>query len=210
MKSVFSVAVLSALLAVAATAQNTADDDGFQPVTPDQLMKVFPGGTKDFKAGKPDGHTSGELGSMITFVTRVYTYQKADSWFGGDDDEDEPKPTITIKISDSTASKSFSALHNKLAEMGQSETSGFSNALSIDGHLAIQNYREKDQVGLLSVYAADRFLVQIAIKGLPKETMMEWWEKIDDKKLAKLATTPTPTAVPTPSHTPAETPTSSS
>jgi len=45
---------------------------------------------------------------------------------------------------------------------------------------------------------------------LPKETMMEWWEKIDDKKLAKLATTPTPTAVPTPSHTPAETPTSSS
>jgi hypothetical protein len=96
--------------------------------------------------------------------------------------------------------------------MGQNQTSGFSNAVSIDGHLAIQNYREKDQVGLLSLYVADRFLVQLAVRGLPKDTMMEWWQKIDDDKLAALAIPPTPTPAPTPSHTPAEsqTPASSS
>jgi hypothetical protein len=210
MKTLLFAVGLAALLVVAAAAEDTVSDADFEPVHRKELMKLLPDGTKDFQAGKREGRMSGELGSKITIVSRVYTRKESASWsdWFADEPADEPgketpKPTITIKITDSTSSKSFPALHNKLAEMGQSETSGFSNALSLDGHLAIQNYREKDQVGLLSVYAADRFLVQIAIKGLPKETMMEWWEKIDQEKLAALAVPPTPTPVPTPSHTPA-------
>lgn len=199
MKSLLYAVALTALLASFAAAQDTTADADFEPVHPQTLVKLLPDGTKDFKAAKAEARMTGELGSKITIVSRVYTYRGADD----DLEEDAPKPTLTIKITDSTSTKSFSALHNKLAEMGQSETSGFSNALSIDGHLAIQNYREKDLVGLLSLYVADRFLVQIAIKGLPKETMMQWWEKIDDDKLAALAIPPTPTPEPTPSHTPA-------
>ena len=49
----------------------------------------------------------------------------------------------------------------------------------------------------------ERFLVQVAVKGLEQKTMMEWWQKIDSKKLAVLAVRPTPTPTPqaTPTHT---------
>lgn len=217
MKIRFSAVALAVFVALTVQAQTPVADADFEPVHREKLMKLLPDGTQQFKAGKREGRMSGELGSKITIVSRVYTYQEsagtwADVWFGGEEEseeEDAPKPTMTIKITDSTSNRSFSALHNKLAEMGQSQTSGFSNALSIDGHLAIRNYREKDQVGLLSIYVADRFLVQIAVKGLPEETMMEWWEKIDDDKLAALAVPPTPTPEPTPSHTPPAAPTAS-
>lgn len=193
---VYAVALM-ALSVTAVLAEGVADDADFEPVHPQKLIKVLPDGTKDFSAAKAKGAMSGELGSKITIVSRVYTYK------GGDEfDDDEAKPTVTIKISDTTATKSFADLHNKLAEMGQSAKSGYSNALSIDGHLAIRNYREKDQVGVLSLYANDRFLVQIAIRGLPETAMMEWWGKVDQKTLAALAIPPTPTPLPTPSHTP--------
>jgi len=203
MKTLVHAAVLALLLTGTVAAQTaTGDDAAFEPVHPAQLTKLLPDGSRDFRAGKADGRMSAEVGSKITIASRVYTSKTADEL-----EEDAPRPTVTIKITDSPATKAFSQVYEALAGMGQSATSGFSNALSLDGYSAIQNYRESGQVGMLTVYVADRFLVQVAIKGLPKETMMEWWEKIDAKKLAALAIPPTPTPVPTPSHTPASSPT---
>jgi hypothetical protein len=197
MKSLRLAFVAVALFAVSAAAEDAAVVD-YEPIHPKELIALMPKAAAGFKAAKAQGTMSGELGSKITIVSRVYTYSESSFW---GEDEEAPKPTLTIKMTDSVTNKSFPLMYNKIAEMGQSATSGFSNAISLDGHPAIKNYREKDQVGTLSVYVADRFMVQIVVKGLPEETMMEWWEKINTKKLAKLAVFPTATPASTPTHT---------
>lgn len=170
-----------------------AQDSEYEPVHPDRLIATMPEAVPAFEAAEPRKTLAEQLGSKFTMVSRVYTKTHL-GWF---EDDDEVKPTVTIKMTDSAGNKSFVAMHEKLAEMGQSATSGFSNALSVDGHLAIKNYREKDQSGLLSLYVADRFLVQIAVKGLEEKALMDWWQKIDSAKLAALAVPPTPTPAPT-------------
>lgn len=174
-----------------------AQDPDFEPVHPDDLIATLPDNVRGFEASKAEKTMAGEIGSRFTLISRVYT-KTSSGWF---EDEDAVKPTVTIKITDSAGNKSFVPLHGKLAGMGQTSTSGFSNALSIDGHLAIQNYNEPNQSGLLSLYVADRFMVQIAVKGLEKQELMTWWQKIDDKKLSALAIPPTPTPASTPTHT---------
>jgi hypothetical protein len=182
-----------------------AQDFNFEPVHPDDLIATLPDEVSGYQAAKAEKTMTGEIGSRYTLISRVYT-KTSTGWF---EDEDEVKPTVTIKITDSAGNKSFAPLHNKLAELGHSPSS---NAISVDGHLAITNYREGDQFGMLSLYVADRFIVQIAVKGLEEKEMMNWWQKIDEKKLSALAIPPTPTPVSTPTpastatHTQAKTP----
>lgn len=177
-----------------------AQDADFEPVHPDDLIATLPDSVRGFEAGKAEKTMAGEIGSRFTLISRVYT-KASGGWF---EDEDEVKPTVTIKITDSAGNKSFVLLHGKLAEMGQTSTSGFSNAISIDGHLAIENYSEPNQSGLLSIHVAERFLVQVAVKGLEKQEMMAWWQKINERKLSALAVPPTPTPASTPTHTQAK------
>jgi hypothetical protein len=193
----FPRCALAALMLVAtyAVAQDAPEPE-YDAIHPNKLIALLPRDNREFRAGKPKGAMSGELASKITSVSRVYTQRETEEL-----DEEAPKPTITVKITDSSGNKHFTAMYGKIAELGQSATSGFSNAISLDGYPAIRNYREKDQVGTLSVFVGDRFLVQLAVKGVPQETMMEWWERIDTKRLAALAVRPTPTPPATPTDT---------
>jgi hypothetical protein len=170
----------------------------FEPVHPDRLIEVLPQDVPDFTASAPTKTQAGEIGSRFALVSRVYTQAGGGGWFV---DEEEKKPTVTIKITDTAPTDTFQQLHSKLASMGDSGKSGFSHAISIDNYLAVSNYREVDEFGLLSVSVADRFLVQIGVSGLSQQAMMDWWQKIDEKKLAALAIPPTPTPASTPTHT---------
>jgi hypothetical protein len=174
----------------------------FEPVHPDRLIEVLPEDVPDFSASAPKKTQAGDINSRFTLVSRVYTQVSSGGWFT--DEEEEEKPAVTIKITDTAPTDTFRQLHSKLASMGDSGKSGFSHAISIDNHLAISNYREVDEFGLLSILVAERFLVQIGVSGLQQEAMMDWWQKIDEKKLVALAIPPTPTPEPTPTHTQAK------
>jgi len=197
MKSLSCAVFVLALVAGSVAAQEATPEPEYDPIHPSKLLALLPKDTKDFRADKPKADLNGELASRNTVVSRVYTQRVVED----EVDEEAPKPTITVRIIDASTNKGFMAMYNKIAEMGQSGKSGMANAISLEGTPAIQNYREGDKVGVLSVYVGERFLVQIAVKGLEQKTMMEWWQKIDSKKLAVLAVRPTPTPQATPTHT---------
>lgn len=199
MKSLPFAVILLALVAGSLAAQEPTPEPEYDPIHPNKLLAVLPKDDKEFRADKPKAELNGELASRNTVVSRVYTQRVVED----DLDEEAPKPTITVRIIDASTNRGFMPMYNRIAETGQSGKSGTANALSLDGTPAIQTYREGDKVGVLSAFVGERFLVQIAVKGVEQKTMMQWWQKIDSKKLEALAVRPTPT--PTPQATPTQT-----
>jgi hypothetical protein len=128
-----------------------------------------------FVAEKPQGSTSSAMGFKLTAVSRVYHKGSADA--------DE---TVTVKLTDGAGNQFFAAAHAAVNELKTETAEGYEKGVQLDGFPGIERYTKESRDGSLTVFIADRYLVEIDIDGLDNDELHAWWKRLDAKKLAAL------------------------
>ena len=126
-------------------------------------------------AAKADGSTSSAMGFKVTEVSRVYHKGKEDA-----------EQSVTVKITDGTGNQFFAAAHAVLPQFSSENTEGYEKGYALDGNKVVEKYSNESKEGSLTVFVGGRFLVDISTSGLDDKAMLEWWKKIDAKKLVEL------------------------
>ncbi len=165
-----SSAAVVLLLAGVALAQ-----EGAEPMHFSKLLPFLPDKIEGFAAEKAEGSTSSAMGFKLTEVSRVYHKGKEDA-----------EETVTVKITDGAGNQFFAAAHAAVVEFNTESTEGYEKGIKLDGYPAIERYTNEGKDGSLTVFVANRYLVQIDINGLDSKEMQAWWKKLDAKKLAEL------------------------
>lgn len=150
-------------------------EEAIEPVDHPKLLPFLPEKVAGFVADKAQGSASSAMGFQLTHVSRVYHKGKE----GADE-------TVTVKITDGAGNHFFAAAHAAVAEFSTDNSEGYEKGIKLDGYPAIERYTNESRDGLLTVFIADRYLVEIDIDGLDSREMQVWWKKLDAKKLAAL------------------------
>ena len=170
-RCVVAGAVVVALL----LADSARAGEPVEPVDSAKLLPFLPEKVEGFVAEKPRGSTGTAMGFQLTEVSRVY--------HKGSEDADE---TVTVKLTDGAGNQFFTAAHTAVAEFKTENAGGYEKGLKLDGFPAIERYSTESRDGSLTVFIADRYLVEIDVEGLDSTEMQAWWKKLDAKKLAAL------------------------
>lgn len=154
---------------------NVSAGEGTEPVDSAKLLPFLPEQVDGYVAEKPHGSTSTAMGFQLTEVSRVY--------HKGSEDADEG---VTVKLTDGAGNQFFTAAHAAIAEFKTENAEGYEKGLELDGFPAIERYTNESRDGSLTVFVANRYLVEIDIDGLDSKEMRVWWKKLNVKKLASL------------------------
>jgi hypothetical protein len=166
-----AVAVVVTLLLVG----TARAEEAVEPVDSVKLLPFLPEKVDGYVAEKPQGSTSTAMGFQLTEVSRVY--------HKGSEDADE---TVTVKLTDGAGNQFFTAAHAAVGKFKTENADGYEKGLKLDGFPAIERYTNESRDGSLTVFVADRYLVEIDIDGLDSKEMQVWWKRLDARKLAAL------------------------
>lgn len=166
------VVTVGATLLIAAWARA---QDAVEPVHFSKLLPFLPDNVNGYVAGKPEGSTTSAMGFKLTGVSRVYHK-------GAENSEE----TAIVKITDGAGNQFFAAAHAMAAKFSNETSAGYEKGFTLDGYPAIEKYSNESKDGSLSVFVADRYLVEIDASNLDSAALQEWWKRIDSKKLAEL------------------------
>jgi hypothetical protein len=164
------VVVVTLLLTGQARAGEVAE-----PVDSGKLLPFLPDEVEGFVAENPQGSTSSAMGFRLTEVSRVYHKGSADA-----------EETVTVKLTDGAGNQFFTAAHTAVAELNTKDAEGYEKGLKLDGFPAIERYTTESRDGSLTVFIADRYLVEIDVDGFDSKELRAWWKRLDAKKLAAL------------------------
>ncbi len=158
------------LLATGVSAQ-----EPLEPVHFSKLIPLLPDHVAGYVTGKPEGTSTSAMGFKLTQVSRLY--------HKGTESSDE---SISVKITDGAGNEFFAAAHDTAAKFNKETTDGYEKGFTLDSYPAIERYSNQNKQGSLSVFVAERYLVEIDGSHLESAALQQWWKRIDAKKLAGL------------------------
>jgi len=165
------MSLLAAVTPVLIGALAIAQEAG-EPIPFAKLVSFLPEKVSSFIADKADGSTTAAMGFKLTTVSRTYHQ--------GEEGSDK---TISLRITDGTGNQFFAAAHAVAPEFSHQSIDGYEKGFKLDGYPALEKYDNHEQVGSLTVFVSNRFLIEIETSGLDSKTLQEWWKKLDIEKL---------------------------
>ena len=168
-------AVAGAVVVILLLVGSARAEEPVEPVASSKLLPFLPEKVDGFVAEKPQGSTSSAMGFQLTEVSRVYHRGSEDA-----------EATVTVKLTDGAGNQFFTAAHSAAARLTTNNADGYEKSMKLDGFPAVERYTHESRDGSLTVFIADRYLVEIDIDGLDSKEMQAWWKRLDAKKLAAL------------------------
>lgn len=149
-----------------------ADKEPVEPVSFRDLITLFPNPPSGWKAQEPDGQTTSFSSYKISQASQTYT--KGDR-------------SIKLSIVDWAYNTGLYTSFLLSADFSQESTRGYNKGIKIGDIPGREEYDSVSKDGSLSLLAEQRFFTQIEGKNIKSEELQEWWRKMDQKRMGKLA-----------------------
>lgn len=149
-----------------------ADKEPVEPVSFRELITLFPKPPSGWKAKEPDGQTTSFSGYQISQASQTYT--KGDR-------------SIKLSVVDWAYNTGLYTSFLLSADFSQESTRGYNKGIKIGDNPGREEYDSRNKTGSLSLLAEQRFFTQIEGRNIESEELQEWWRKMDQKRMGKLA-----------------------
>ena len=143
-----------------------------------KLKELLPEQIMDLNRENAQGQKTNTMGFEVS---------QSEAEYKGNADNDNRR--IKIKISDFGGVQGFygmAAFAWALTDIDKESDNGYEKTSKINGHKAYEKYTYSSQTGEVSVFVADRYLVEVDGSGVPMEVIKKALDEINISQLAAM------------------------